>query len=54
MIKLAKYNILWIEEPTFPDDVLGHARIREGLKPYNIGVATGEVMANRIMHKQFC
>jgi len=27
MIPLAKYNIKWIEEPTSPDDVLGHAKI---------------------------
>lgn len=27
MIPLAKYNLTWIEEPTSPDDILGHARI---------------------------
>ncbi|KPI41910.1 L-galactonate dehydratase [Cyphellophora attinorum] len=44
---------LWfIEEPTSPDDVLGHAKIREALKPYNIGVATGEHVNNRVMFKQ--
>lgn len=42
----------FIEEPTAPDDVLGHATIRKALKPYGIGVATGEHCANRILFKQ--
>ncbi|TFY73771.1 hypothetical protein EWM64_g10241 [Hericium alpestre] len=42
----------FIEEPTAPDDVLGHAAIRKALKPYNIGVATGEHAHNRIIFKQ--
>ena len=29
MIPLAKYNLKWIEEPTSPDDILGHAKISE-------------------------
>ena len=37
---LAEVNPWWIEEPTSPDDVLGHHRIRESIRP--IGVATGE------------
>ncbi|XP_068626646.1 mitochondrial enolase superfamily member 1-like [Battus philenor] len=53
MKKLAPLKILWIEEPTSPDDVLGHAAISEALKPYGIGVATGEMCANRVMFKQF-
>ena len=40
----------WIEEPTSPDDVLGHRRIREAIRP--IGVATGEHVQNRVMFKQ--
>jgi len=32
----------FIEEPTAPDDILGHAAVRKALKPYGIGVATGE------------
>lgn len=47
---LAKYDIWWIEEPTSPDDVLGHARIAKAVKP--IGVATGEHAANRVIFKQ--
>jgi len=75
---------LWIEEPTSPDDILGHATIAkvhkhftnsisisisiplqsiqilyflnllviQALKPYNIGVATGEMCQNRIIFKQ--
>ena len=33
---------LWIEEPTSPDDILGHAAIARALEPLGIGVATGE------------
>ena len=45
-----KFNPLWIEEPTSPDDVLGHAAIARAIRP--IGVATGEHCANRVMFKQ--
>lgn len=41
----------WIEEPTSPDDILGHAAIRKAIAP--IGVATGEHCQNRVMFKQF-
>jgi len=51
MSRLAPYDIAWIEEPTSPDDILGHAAIARGVAP--IPVATGEHMANRIMFKQF-
>ncbi|KAJ8686859.1 hypothetical protein QAD02_022653 [Eretmocerus hayati] len=44
--------ITWIEEPTSPDDVLGHATIAKQLRPYGVGVATGEMCANRVMFKQ--
>jgi L-fuconate dehydratase len=47
---LAEVNPWWIEEPTSPDDILGHRRIRESVKP--IGVATGEHVHNRVMFKQ--
>ncbi|KAF8068680.1 enolase C-terminal domain-like protein [Lyophyllum atratum] len=42
----------FIEEPTAPDDILGHAAIRKGLKPHGIGVATGEHAHNRMVFKQ--
>jgi len=42
----------FIEEPTAPDDILGHAAIRKALKPHGIGVATGEHAHNRIVFKQ--
>lgn len=42
----------FIEEPTSPDDVLGHAAIRKALKPYGIKVATGEHCQNRVLFKQ--
>jgi len=50
MKELSKFDPLWIEEPTSPDDVLGHAAIREGVAP--VGVATGEHCHNRVMFKQ--
>lgn len=53
MEKLAEFKPLWIEEPTSPDDVLGHATISKALSPYGISVATGEMCANRVMFKQF-
>ncbi len=49
---LAPARPLWIEEPTSPDDVLGHAAIARALEPLGIGVATGEHCANRVMFKQ--
>jgi len=50
---LAPSRPLWIEEPTSPDDVLGHAVIARALEPLGIGVATGEHCQNRVMFKQF-
>jgi L-fuconate dehydratase len=50
MRALAAYRPLWIEEPTSPDDALGHAAIARGVAP--IGVATGEHVQNRIIFKQ--
>lgn len=48
---LAKFNPWWIEEPTSPDDVLGHGAIRKAVSP--IKVATGEHCQNRVIFKQF-
>ena len=50
MRPLAKFNPWWIEEPTSPDDVLGHAKIARAVAP--IGVATGEACQNRVIFKQ--
>jgi len=50
---LAAYAPWWIEEPTSPDDVLGHATIAKAVRAHGIGVATGEHCANRVMFKQF-
>jgi L-fuconate dehydratase len=47
---LAEFDLLWIEEPTSPDDVLGHATIARAVAP--VGVATGEHCANRVLFKQ--
>ena len=51
MNKLAPFNPRWIEEPTSPDDILGHAAVRAAIAP--IAVATGEHCHNRVMFKQF-
>lgn len=76
MQKLSEFKPIWIEEPTSPDDILGHAAISKALRflarslnnflfecflvliasphrPFGIGVATGEMCANRVMFKQF-
>lgn len=47
---LAEFKPLWIEEPTSPDDILGHAAVRRAVAP--IGVATGEHGMNRVLFKQ--
>lgn len=53
MEQLADFHIWWIEEPTSPDDALGHAKIAAAVRPLGIGVASGEACMNRIMFKQF-
>ncbi|MEV0289046.1 MULTISPECIES: L-fuconate dehydratase [unclassified Kribbella] len=47
---LAPYDVWWVEEPTSPDDILGHAAIAAGIAP--IRVATGEHVQNRVVFKQ--
>ncbi len=47
---LGDFDPYWVEEPTSPDDVLGHAAIRRGVGP--VKVATGEHVQNRIVFKQ--
>ncbi|MBK9178556.1 MAG: fuconate dehydratase [Acidimicrobiales bacterium] len=48
--RFTPFRLRWVEEPTSPDDVLGHAAIRGAVAP--IGVATGEHVANRVVFKQ--
>src|SRR5829696_3700426 len=48
--RLARFDPYWIEEPTSPDDVLGHAEIAKSVAP--VGVATGEHCQNRVLFKQ--
>ncbi len=48
---LSAFNPYWIEEPTSPDDILGHAAISRAVRP--IRVASGEHAHNRVMFKQF-
>jgi L-fuconate dehydratase len=50
MGQLAEFDPWWIEEPTSPDDILGHAHIAQQIAP--VRVATGEHVHNRVMFKQ--
>ncbi len=50
MASLKKFDPWWIEEPTSPDDILGHAKIAKAVHP--IKVATGEHCQNRVVFKQ--
>jgi L-fuconate dehydratase len=50
MRTLSAHDPWWIEEPTSPDDILGHARIRREIEP--VRVATGEHVQNRVVFKQ--
>jgi L-fuconate dehydratase len=50
MARLAAFDPWWIEEPTSPDDILGHAAVARAVAP--IGVATGEHVQNRVIFKQ--
>lgn len=47
---LEEFDLAWVEEPTSPDDVLGHLAIAEAVAP---PIATGEHCANQVMFKQF-
>jgi L-fuconate dehydratase len=47
---LSEFDPYWIEEPTSPDDILGHATVRRAVAP--VKVATGEHVQNRIVFKQ--
>jgi L-fuconate dehydratase len=47
---LEPYEPWWVEEPTSPDDVLGHAAIRRAVRP--VRIATGEHVQNRVVFKQ--
>ncbi|TAN01750.1 MAG: fuconate dehydratase [Rhodanobacteraceae bacterium] len=49
--RLAPFKPAWVEEPTSPDDVLGHASIRQAVAP--VPISTGEHTHNRVMFKQF-
>lgn len=49
--ELTRFDLAWVEEPTSPDDVLGHAAIARAIAP--VPVATGEHLANRVLAKQF-
>jgi L-fuconate dehydratase len=48
--RLAQFDPYWVEEPTSPDDVLGHIKIANAVSP--VRIATGEHVANRVIFKQ--
>jgi L-fuconate dehydratase len=50
--ELEPFRLHWIEEPTSPDDVLGHRTVARAAREVGIGVATGEHCANRVIFKQ--
>merc|ERR1719384_1273934 len=52
MKQLAFVKPYFIEEPTSPDDILGHAAIAKELNKIGVGVATGEMCQNKVMFKQ--
>jgi L-fuconate dehydratase len=50
ILRLAPFGLHWVEEPTSPDDVLGHITISNAVAP--VRIATGEHVANRVIFKQ--
>lgn len=52
-LDLAEFDIYWMEEPTSPDDIVGHRQIADAIRPHGIRVATGEHAHSRVMFKQF-
>lgn len=52
MEQLAEFQPYFIEEPTSPDDIMGHLAVKQALKKHNIKVATGEMCQNRVIFKQ--
>jgi L-fuconate dehydratase len=48
--ELGRFDLAWVEEPTSPDDILGHATIRRAIAP--IPISTGEHTQNRVVFKQ--
>ena len=48
--QLERYDLAWVEEPTSPDDILGHLAIADAVE---VPIATGEHCQNRVMFKQF-
>lgn len=49
--EFARFNPLWIEEPTHPDDVLAHAELASSIAP--VKIAAGEHIPNRVVFKNF-
>ena len=49
--ELSKFNPLWIEEPTHPDDLLAHVELSKAIAP--VKIAAGEHISNRVLFKNF-
>lgn len=49
--RLRGINPFWIEEPTHPDDVLGHKTLAEAIAPTKL--ALGEHVPNRVVFKNY-
>jgi len=50
---MADLGVYWIEEPTHPDDVLGHQKLLSLLRPKSVSLAIGEHVSNRVVFKNF-
>lgn len=48
--QLREFDLRWVEEPTHPDDMVGHADIARAVAP--VPIATGEMLANPVMARQ--
>lgn len=49
--ELARFDPFWIEEPTHPDDIFGHAALARQIAP--VRIAAGEHIPNRVLFKNF-
>jgi L-fuconate dehydratase len=50
---MADLGVYWVEEPTHPDDVMGHQRLVRRLRPKSVSLAAGEHIPNRVVFKNF-
>ena len=48
--ELREFDLYWVEEPTHPDDLVGHGEIARAVDP--VRIATGEMLASPVMARQ--